>query len=125
MPWKGALVLCRGDRVEPQDLPATLRRPGGAPDRREATGEPSSTGSDPPATGGGPGVLPLKEVLLQAEKEYILHALEVHGWNRSQAARALAIDRTTLFHKMRRHGLQPTQPGQSGTIKTSRRRQGG
>jgi transcriptional regulator of acetoin/glycerol metabolism len=34
-----------------------------------------------------------------------VRALEQHGGNRSAAARALGIDRTTLFNKMRKYAL--------------------
>src|SRR5262249_16426742 len=39
------------------------------------------------------------------ERDLIVHALEAHGNNRSRAAEALGIDRTTLYRKMRKYGL--------------------
>ena len=41
------------------------------------------------------------------EKEIIAEALDRAGWNRSRAARRLGIDRSTLWRKIREHGLTP------------------
>lgn len=40
-----------------------------------------------------------------AEREQILHALEIAGWNQSQAALRLGIDRKTLRTRIQRYGL--------------------
>ncbi|MBA7607093.1 Regulatory protein AtoC [subsurface metagenome] len=47
----------------------------------------------------------LKEALAEPEKNIIRRALEANGWNRQATAKALAINRTTLFKKMKQHGL--------------------
>jgi transcriptional regulator of acetoin/glycerol metabolism len=39
------------------------------------------------------------------EKEWILRTLEANRWVRGQAAAALGIDRSTLWRKMRRLGI--------------------
>jgi DNA-binding NtrC family response regulator len=64
--------------------------------------------ADLPATITGKGDsdrLPLKEALLRAERDIIENALRVNNWRRQPTATMLAIDRTTLFKKMRFHGL--------------------
>jgi transcriptional regulator of acetoin/glycerol metabolism len=43
--------------------------------------------------------------LAEVEKAHIERVLALCGWNRSAAARALGIDRRTLFSKIQRHGL--------------------
>lgn len=43
------------------------------------------------------------------EKQIILEALTAHGWHRDKAAKALNIDRTTLWRKIKRHELLPPQ----------------
>jgi transcriptional regulator of acetoin/glycerol metabolism len=43
--------------------------------------------------------------LAEVEKAHIERVLALCGWNRSAAARALGIDRRTLFSKIQRYGL--------------------
>jgi transcriptional regulator of acetoin/glycerol metabolism len=45
------------------------------------------------------------------ERRHIVHVLESFGWNQTQAAKALGIDRVTLYHKIRRYNLKP--PGKA------------
>ena len=46
------------------------------------------------------------QVLLDgAEREFIVRALEDNGGSRKLAAAQLGISRSTLFNKMRKHGL--------------------
>jgi len=47
----------------------------------------------------------LKEALAEPEKKVIRQALEANGWNRQATAKALDINRTTLFKKMKQYGL--------------------
>lgn len=47
----------------------------------------------------------LKDALAEPEKDIIRRALEANHWNRQETARALQINRTTLFKKMKRYGL--------------------
>ncbi len=48
---------------------------------------------------------PLKAALASPERQLILDALERSGWRRDIAARSLGINRTTLYKKLRRLGL--------------------
>jgi len=41
------------------------------------------------------------------ECRHIIRVLEEFGWNQTQAAKALGIDRVTLYHKIRRYNLKP------------------
>jgi two-component system, NtrC family, response regulator HydG len=77
-----AVVICRGGRIEPTDLPF----------------------ADAPASGPG------GRTLADAERVHVEAVLREANWNISQAARALDIDRVTLYNKVRRYGLQ--RPGQ-------------
>ena len=47
----------------------------------------------------------LKESLATPEKNIIRQALEANHWNRQETARALDINRTTLFKKMKQYDL--------------------
>jgi len=50
-------------------------------------------------------LMSLKGALAGPEKNIIRQALEVNHWNRQATARALGINRTTLFKKMKHYGL--------------------
>jgi two-component system response regulator HydG len=51
-----------------------------------------------------------EDLTLEAvERKHILRVLEDFGWNQTQAAKALGIDRVTLYHKIRRYGLKPPE----------------
>ena len=77
-----AVALARGSRVELEDLPEEVRQAAPAPI----------------ATRGG--VRPLDEI----EKEYILAALELNGWNQTHTAEQLRIGTATLYRKLKRFG---------------------
>jgi|GEM_PF-2241025 len=50
-------------------------------------------------------VQPLKKALEDPERKIILHALKTFNFNRQETARALRINRTTLYNKMKKLGL--------------------
>ena len=47
----------------------------------------------------------LKQAIRIPEKQLIRQALDTHQWNRQKTAKALGINRTTLYKKMKRYGL--------------------
>jgi len=47
----------------------------------------------------------LKTWLEDPERRYLEHALRVNNGNRMETAKALDINRTTLFNKMRKYNL--------------------
>lgn len=53
----------------------------------------------------GPGAN-LKSALALPERQIILDALASHGWNRQETAKALGINRTTLYKKMKKYGVE-------------------
>ena len=97
-----AVLLSRNEKLTMEDLPP------------EITGR---TNSD--LLGTVPQTLPLqttttqgeihgktlREALEGPEREIILQALRLHNWNRASTADALDINRTTLYKKMKRLGL--------------------
>jgi DNA-binding NtrC family response regulator len=83
-----AVFLGREKLVEAGDLPAAVFG-GGA----------GAVGSS------GPTAAPLKQALVVPERQLIVAALEQSGWRRDAAARALGINRTTLYKKLKRLGM--------------------
>ena len=81
------VFLGRGPSVEVGDLPAAVFGSGGI------------------AAGLGPEAAPLKQALATPERQLIVAALEQSGWRRDVAARTLGINRTTLYKKLKRLGM--------------------
>jgi two-component system response regulator HydG len=78
-----AIIIAKQDRILPKDLPQSLlQRP-----------------------------LPQQEftTLHDYEKNLILKALQETNWNKHKAAKRLNINRSTLYGKMKRYGLEKGQ----------------
>jgi len=82
-----AVILTKSPTIGPGDLPEEVRAPKAAD------------------AGNGHG-LPLKQALRMPEKELILRALKAHHGSRHATAQALGINRTTLYKKMKRYGIE-------------------
>ncbi|MEE8325650.1 MAG: sigma-54 dependent transcriptional regulator [candidate division NC10 bacterium] len=52
------------------------------------------------------GTIEAPESLRELELRHILKVLNERDWNVTRSAQALGIDRVTLYHKIRRHGLK-------------------
>jgi DNA-binding NtrC family response regulator len=50
------------------------------------------------------------ETLDEHEKNHILQILNKYNWNISRAAKALQVDRVTLYNKIRKYELKPSSP---------------
>lgn len=59
-----------------------------------------------PLSNRSPGI-PDTEEKLEQEKQFILRLLNEYGFSRNETARAMGIDRSTLWRKMKKFGLQP------------------
>jgi DNA-binding NtrC family response regulator len=82
-----AVLLGKGNIIGMEDLPANITAGGGV------TIEPLGNRS-------------LKQVLEGPERQIILEVLEANNWNRQVTAETLGINRTTLYKKMKRLGLE-------------------
>jgi len=76
-------------------------------------GEVISLGDLPRDIIGGPsisisrvGSMTLKEALQEPERQIILDVLESNNWNRNATADSLGVNRTTLYKKMKKLGLE-------------------
>jgi DNA-binding NtrC family response regulator len=98
-PWPGnirelqnvverAVLLGKGEQIVPADLPREMAS--GATVFRAARGNRRT----------------LKEALEEPERQIILEVLEAHDWNRNATADSLGVNRTTLYKKMKRLGLE-------------------
>jgi DNA-binding NtrC family response regulator len=85
-----AVLLGKSDVIELDDLPRSVAAAG------PAASEPVAGRT-------------LKEALYGPERRIILDVLESTGWNRFAAAEVLGINRTTLYKKMKRLGLDDVQ----------------
>jgi DNA-binding NtrC family response regulator len=96
-PWPGnvrelenvierAVLLSKNSFIGPDDLPASISQY-----------QPRQPEAYTPIN--------LKQALARPEKDIILQALQANHWNRQDTARALQINRTTLYKKMKRYGL--------------------
>jgi DNA-binding NtrC family response regulator len=85
-----AVLLGKGPMVRLEDLPAHL-----------SVGESIAIQS---ANGRS-----LKEALSGPERQIILEVLESNNWNRNATADSLGINRTTLYKKMKRLGLEESR----------------
>jgi len=83
-----AVILCNSHRITAGDLTDRVR-----------FGRPARTVDDDYRP------IPLKDALAEPERRILECALHANGWNRQTTADQLGINRTTLYKKMKRHGL--------------------
>ena len=91
-----AVVLCRSSSITRDDLPPAVLK--GTEDH---TGDPAVQFT---------AATTLTEALLGPERQIILAALRANNWNRKATAAQLDINRTTLYKKMKKHGLLDSVP---------------
>ncbi len=78
-----SMVMAKGDVIAAEDLPAELR-----------TGGSKTAEADEPTN------------LERMERDHVRGVLEKCGWNKFKAARMMGISRSTLYSKIRKHGLE-------------------
>ena len=81
-----AVVLAKGQQVEPPDLPLALVDP-------QRTVMPSSSVTGKPKT------------ILETEEKLVREVLEECNWNKTEAATRLGISRSTLYEKLKKYQI--------------------
>ncbi|HSW50552.1 MAG TPA: helix-turn-helix domain-containing protein, partial [Bryobacteraceae bacterium] len=89
-----AVVLCRRPQIDVEDLPESIHA---ATPNRTAAAIHSDGPIDTP--------LPLEQALEGPERRILENALKRNNWNRQITAAELAINRTTLYKKMKKYRL--------------------
>lgn len=92
-----AVVLSRQPRIDVEDLPETIAAAAVAPRALVHAGAGTDWLPDRP--------MPLEAALESPERHIIEVALKRNNWNRQATAAELDINRTTLYKKMRKYGL--------------------
>jgi Nif-specific regulatory protein len=100
-----ALILCQSETVRALDLDFG---PVSTLPTEPLTGDSGGRRSRPVAKAGD--ARPLSERLGEQEREQIAEALERSAGNVAAAARSLGINRSTLYYRMRKHGLDNLLP---------------
>ena len=81
------MTLCAGQTIQIEDLPPELLMEMSKSSAAQAAAGPAEGEADP-------------------DKARILEALTAHRWNRSLAAKALGISRSTLWRRMQELGIE-------------------
>ncbi len=90
-----AVVLARGEIIEVEDLTLTTLKTAG--DTGTGVSEVGDRDYEPAS-------------LAEVERQHILETLKSTGWNKSQTASILGIERSTLDRKIRRYELSGLRP---------------
>ncbi len=120
-PWPGnvrelenvierALILAQGTEVTSADLDFGRRLAGGT---QPTVSAPTFTAAAPapaPINAAGSQARSLNKRLSEQERGEIVAAVEQAQGNIAHAARALGINRSTLYYRMRKHGLEHLLP---------------
>jgi len=96
-----AVFLGRGRFVDVADLPPHVVAGAASPAALNCVSPPANDSASP-ATNGLP---PMKRALAVPERQLIIDALDRSGWRRDVAAKTLGINRTTLYKKCKRLGM--------------------
>jgi DNA-binding NtrC family response regulator len=113
-----AVLLCKGRQIDSDLLPRALQE-STLTGTKLPTSEPSAS---LPMTGANrcpsmPATVPmawknktLSEALEEPERAIILEVLRANQWNRNVTADQLGINRTTLYKKMKKLGIEALEP---------------
>jgi DNA-binding NtrC family response regulator len=90
------VILCKGDEINPGDLPPEIAG------RAAGPGAPAATGGAAASSGGAP-------TLEAMERQHIVATLRQVGGHRGKAAAVLGIDPKTLYRKILGYQISQTE----------------
>ncbi len=105
-----AVLLAKSPTIDIDLLPTSIKGSNGASISGYSTSSNLGGGSMPITTSVGGRSLTLDEALEEPERRIILEALKARNWNRIETANALGINRTTLYKKMKKLGIEELVP---------------
>ncbi len=109
-----AMIVCRGDVIGASDLLFGRRaQTSSGPMQTVSAAASVGVSAAAPMTGGGDSKS-LAQRLLDEEKQAIIAAVDRSNSNIAGAARMLGINRSTLYYRMRKHGLEHLLPTKLG-----------
>ncbi len=103
-----AMILSKGDIIGPNELAFARRSP--SQSGLTPTISPTTPSAVPKPVSNSAGSKPLSVRLLEEEKREIESAVEKSEGNIAGASRLLGINRSTLYYRMRKHGLEHLLP---------------
>ena len=109
-----AMILVKGGQIEAHDLAFSRLGNGGTGSVQVSVPLVSATASEVPVALPSEGSRPLGERLQDREKQEIIAAVERSNNNIAGAARLLGINRSTLYYRMRKLGLEHLLPTKVG-----------
>ena len=95
-----AIIICEGQEVIPSNFPHIVQ-PGHAVAPQAVAPHPPATATEVPSEAASEDIFDLKEV----EKNTILKALEMTGYNKNEAAKLLNIEWNALYRRMQKYGI--------------------
>ena len=108
-----AMILARGSELGPNHLDFGRRAAQHTPAAGTISGQMpayDAGASAAPTGASGDDGRPLAERLLESEKKEIIAAIEKSRGNIASASRMLGINRSTLYYRLRKHGLEHLLP---------------
>jgi DNA-binding NtrC family response regulator len=103
------MILARGSELTASDLEFSRRPTSAMAASIAAGGGGAPIGGRTPIPGRD-GARPLQERLSEQERAEIVAAIDQAQGNIAHAARTLGINRSTLYYRMRKHGLEHLLP---------------
>ncbi|MFN7291634.1 MAG: helix-turn-helix domain-containing protein, partial [Pirellula sp.] len=108
-----AVLLAKSDAIEADALPSSISKKTMPSDSTTIQTNQHFSNDQQSLQNMGqtsPNIIPLSEALEGPERQIILSALKANSWNRNVTADLLGINRTTLYKKMKKLGIEEPTP---------------